>query len=255
MNRIDKLFQDKAGKILSIYFTAGHPGLNDTVQIIQTLQDSGVDMLEIGMPFSDPMADGPIIQQSSQKALDNGMTLNLLFSQLKDIRQKVNIPLLLMGYLNPVHRYGIEAFCKKCQEVGIDGVILPDLPLDEYEEKWRPILEANGLYNIFLVTPQTSESRLQRISSLSKGFIYVVSSYSTTGSGKGLEQSQAYFQRMKTMKLNTPKIIGFGIKDKESFDNACQYAEGAIIGSAFVRAIEADGDIKTKVSEFIKTIK
>jgi tryptophan synthase alpha chain len=254
MNRIDQLFQSKKENILSIYFTAGHPSLNDTVEIIKTLEKSGVDMIEIGMPFSDPMADGPVIQQSSLKALNNGMTLKLLFEQLKDIRKEVKIPLLLMGYLNPVFRFGIENFCKKCKEVGIDGLILPDLPIDEYEETYKPVFEANGVYNIFLVTPQTSDDRIKRINKLSNGFIYMVSSYSTTGSGKGLDHSQAYFERMNTLKLNVPKVIGFGIKDKATFTNACKYANGAIIGTAFVKAIEEKGNIEEKVKKFIQGI-
>jgi tryptophan synthase alpha chain len=255
MNRIDELFQKKQKNILSIYFTAGHPDLNDTVPIIKAIEKSGVDMIEIGMPFSDPMADGPVIQQSSLKALNNGMTIKLLFEQLINIRKEVKIPLLLMGYLNPVFRYGIEEFCHKCKEVGVDGLILPDLPLDDYEDKYKQVFEACGLYNIFLVTPQTSDARIKRINKLSKGFIYMVSSYSTTGSGKGLDQSQAYFERMNELKLNVPKIIGFGIKDKASFENACHYANGAIIGTAFVKAMEADGTVEAKVEKFIKGIK
>lgn len=254
MNRIDQLFQTKKENVLSIYFTAGHPELNNTVEIIKALEKSGADMIEIGMPFSDPMADGPVIQQSSLKALNNGMTLKLLFEQLKNIRKEVKIPLLLMGYLNPVFRFGIEAFCVKCKEVGIDGLILPDLPIDEYEQTYKPIFETNGLSNIFLVTPQTSDERVKRINKLATGFIYMVSSYSTTGSGKGLEQSQTYFERMNTLKLNVPKMIGFGIKDKTTFVNACKYANGAIIGTAFVSAMEEKGDIENKVQKFIKNI-
>ena len=254
MNRIDQLFQKKKENVLSIYFTAGHPELNNTVEIIKALEKSGADMIEIGMPFSDPMADGPVIQQSSLKALNNGMTLKLLFEQLKNIRKEVKIPLLLMGYLNPVFRFGIEAFCVKCKEVGIDGLILPDLPIDEYEQTYKPIFETNGLSNIFLVTPQTSDERVKRINKLATGFIYMVSSYSTTGSGKGLEQSQTYFERMNTLKLNVPKMIGFGIKDKTTFINACKYANGAIIGTSFVSAMEGNGNIENKVQNFIKNI-
>jgi len=254
MNRIDQLFQKKKENVLSIYFTAGHPELNNTVEIIKALEKSGADMIEIGMPFSDPMADGPVIQQSSLKALNNGMTLKLLFEQLKNIRKEVKIPLLLMGYLNPVFRFGIEAFCVKCKEVGIDGLILPDLPIDEYEQTYKPIFETNGLSNIFLVTPQTSDERVKRINKLATGFIYMVSSYSTTGSGKGLEQSQTYFERMNTLKLNVPKMIGFGIKDKTTFINACKYANGAIIGTSFVSAMEGNENIENKVQNFIKNI-
>lgn len=254
MNRIDKLFKDKNKNILSIYFTAGHPTLNATAEIILALQESGVDMIEIGMPFSDPMADGPVIQQSSQKALNNGMTLKLLFEQLKDIRKKVHIPLLLMGYLNPVYRFGFEEFCKKCNEVGIDGLILPDMPMNEYEEINKPIMDKYGLYNIFLVTPQTSNERIQKIDSLAKGFIYMVSSYSTTGNSKGLDNSFEYFKKIQSIKLNNPTIVGFGISNKTTFDTACQYANGAIIGSAFVRKLESEGVMKNNIATFIAGI-
>jgi len=254
MNRIDQLFQKKREKVLSIYFTAGHPGLQDTVPIIRALEKSGVDMVEIGMPFSDPMADGPVIQQSSQKALNNGMNLKLLFEQLKNIRLDIKIPLLLMGYLNPVLQFGFENFSKKSKEVGIDGFILPDLPLEEYIEIYKPIFEKNNLNNIFLISPQTSTERVIKYDSYSKGFIYMVSSYSTTGSGKGLDQSQSYFENMKEMKLRNPKMIGFGIRDRNTFQNACRYANGAIIGTAFVKALESESSIETKVSNFVKEI-
>ncbi len=254
MNRIDQLFQTKKGSILSVYFTAGHPLLNDTVPIIKTLEKAGVDMVEIGMPFSDPMADGPVIQQSSQVALKNGMSLKLLFEQLKDIRKEVTIPLLLMGYLNPVYRFGIEEFCIKCGEVGIDGLILPDLPMDEYEEKYAGFFEENGLYDIFLVTPQTLEERIKKIDSISKGFVYMVSSYSTTGSGKDLNLSRSYFEKMAGMKLKNPLVVGFGIKDKPTFQNACKYARGAIIGTAFIKALDKDGEIDKKINDFVKEI-
>jgi tryptophan synthase alpha chain len=254
MNRIDKLFLTKKENILSIYFTAGHPELNDTVPIIKALQKSGADMIEIGMPFSDPMADGPVIQQSSQKALHNGMSLKLLFEQLKDIRKQVKIPLLLMGYMNPVLQFGFENFCARCNETGIDGLILPDLPLEEYVENYKTIFEKNNLYKVFLVSPQTSDERLKRFDEYSKGFIYMVSSYSTTGSGKGIEQSMAYFERVKKLGLKNPRMIGFGIKDKETFQFACRHANGAIIGTAFVKALEEEGTVESKVEKFIKGI-
>jgi tryptophan synthase alpha chain len=254
MNHIDKLFQTKKENILSIYFTAGHPNLNDTVSIIKALQKYGVDMIEIGMPFSDPMADGPVIQQSSQKALQNGMSLKILFEQLKDIRKEVEIPLLLMGYMNPVLQFGFENFCSKCNETGIDGMILPDLPLEEYIEKYKTIFEKNNLYKIFLVSPQTSDERLRRFDQYSKGFIYLVSSYSTTGSGKGIEQSQEYFERVKKLGLKNPRMIGFGIRDRETFQFACHHANGAIIGTAFVKSLEAEGTIESKVEKFVEEI-
>ncbi len=254
MNRIDQLFQNKKNNILSIYFTAGHPQLDSTSTIVEHLSLSGVDMIEIGMPFSDPLADGPVIQASSKKALENGMSLKMLFEQLSSIRQKTNIPLLLMGYINPVFVYGVEAFCKKCAEVGIDGLILPDLPMDEFLEKYKSVFDHYGLYNIFLATPQTDEKRLKQIDSVSKGFIYLVSTFSTTGSGKGIEGSQAYFEKVQSMNLKNPTIIGFGIKDKATFDFACKYANGAIIGTAFVKAIDETKDLVGEIDSFKKKI-
>ena len=255
MNRIDKIFTDKNKKIFSIYFTAGHPSLNDTATIIETLADSGVDMIEIGMPFSDPLADGPVIQESSKKALNNGMSIKVLFEQLKAIRTKVDIPLLLMGYFNPVYKYGIEAFCKKCAEVGIDGLIIPDLPMDEYENKYKKLFLSNGLYNIFLVTPQTTDERLKKIDEVSNGFIYLVSSFSTTGSGKGIEGSKTYFERMKAKNLKNPTVVGFGIKDTATFNFATTYANGAIIGTAFVKSLEASGNLQEGIKKFVGNIR
>lgn len=241
MNRINKkLKEDK--KLLSIYFTAGYPNINDTVSIIQDLEKNGVDMIEIGLPFSDPLADGPTIQNSSTAALKNGMTTEVLFNQLKDIRKTVNIPLIIMGYFNPMLQYGVEAFCKKCQELGIDGLIIPDLPVDVYHNEYKTIFEKYGLINVFLITPQTSNERIRFIDSISNGFIYMVSSASTTGaqSGFGNEQT-AYFERIAKMNLKNPQIIGFGISNNETFTQATQYAKGAIIGSAFVKHVSKKG--------------
>jgi len=252
MNRINqKLKEDK--KILSIYFTAGYPELNDTLPIIQQLENSGVDMIEIGLPFSDPLADGPTIQASSTKALKNGMTSTVLFDQLKDIRRKVQIPLIIMGYFNPILQYGVEAFCKKCAEVGIDGLIIPDLPVDVYNDLYKPVFEKYGLINVFLITPQTSVKRINFIDSISNGFIYMVSSASVTGSqsGFGTEQTR-YFKRIAEMNLNNPQIIGFGISNNETFKQATEYAQGAIIGSAFIKYITEKGI--NKISDFVKTI-
>lgn len=249
-NRIDHLFHTKKN-ILSVYFTAGYPQLNDTIEIIKTLEKSGVDMIEIGMPFSDPMADGPVIQQSSQKALENGMSLQLLFHQLENIRKEVSIPLLLMGYLNPVYQYGIPEFCAMCSKVGIDGLILPDLPMIEYL-KHQKLFENYGLYNIFLVTPQTTDDRIREIDQVSKGFIYLVSSFSTTGSGKGIEDSRTYFEKIQKMNLKNPGVIGFGISNPASFEFACKYAQGGIIGSAFVKMIANEGLLKDKIENFVK---
>ena len=241
MNRIQqKLKEDK--KLLSIYFTSGYPNLNDTEAIIQDLEKCGVDMIEIGLPFSDPLADGPTIQASSTHALKNGMTTEILFNQLEDIRTKVNIPLIIMGYFNPMLQYGVEAFCKKCQEIGIDGLIIPDLPVDVYHEEYQTIFEKYGLINVFLITPQTSDERIRYIDSISNGFIYMVSSASTTGAKVGFGEEQTeYFRRIAGMNLNNPQIVGFGISNKETFTQATQHAKGAIIGSAFIKHITKNG--------------
>lgn len=252
MNRIQtKLNEDK--KLLSIYFSAGFPALNDTVDIIKNLEKSGVDMIEIGLPFSDPLADGPTIQESSTKALKNGMHTALLFEQLKDIRKEVTIPLILMGYFNPMLQYGVEAFCKKCHEIGIDGFIIPDLPAQVYHEEYKSIFDRYGLLNIFLITPQTSDERIRYMDSVSEGFIYMVSSASTTGaqSGFGAVQ-QNYFKRIADLNLKNPQIVGFGISNHETFTQATTHAKGAIIGSAFIKHIEANG--VDKINEFVAGI-
>jgi tryptophan synthase alpha chain len=253
MNRIQQKLQENK-KLLSIYFTAGYPSLNDTVSIIQDLEKSGVDMIEIGLPFSDPLADGPTIQASSTQALKNGMTTEVLFNQIKNIRKSVSIPLIIMGYFNPMLQYGVEAFCKKCSEIGIDGLIIPDLPVDVYHEQYKSIFETYGLINVFLITPQTSVERINFIDSISNGFIYMVSSASVTGSQSGFGKKQTnYFKRIAEMNLNNPQIIGFGISDYKTFTQATQYAKGAIIGSAFIKYISKNG-IKT-IHEFTKNIK
>ncbi|MDX9882821.1 MAG: tryptophan synthase subunit alpha [Prolixibacteraceae bacterium] len=255
MNRINALFQKKNKNILSVYFTAGYPELNDTVTIVQKLEKNGADLVEIGMPFSDPVADGPIIQHSSLIALKNGMSVKKLFEQLKDIRKTVKIPLILMGYLNPVLQFGLENFCKKCSETGIDGLIIPDLPLDEYLSAYKPHFEAAGLRHILLITPQTSDERMRQIDAESSGFIYMVSSSSTTGIKQNVADYQtAYFERVNRLGLKKPRIIGFGISNRETFRNACQYANGAIIGSAFVKALEGEAALEQKITGFIKTI-
>ena len=254
-NRINHLFETKKENILSVYFTAGFPNLNDTVEIIQELEKNGVDLIEIGMPFSDPTADGPTIQRSSEIALKNGMSLELLFNQLKNIREKVEIPLILMGYLNPVYQFGVEQFCKKCVEIGIDGTILPDLPLDEFELEYKSIFDRNNLHNILLITPQTSENRIRQIDQSSSGFIYMVSSSSTTGAGKKVEDfQQSYFERIQNMNLKNPRLIGFGISDKSTFKNACKYASGAIVGSAFVKSFNSGLKLKDSISDFVKNL-
>jgi tryptophan synthase alpha chain len=254
MNRINQLFQEKKNNILSIYYTAGYPDLNDTVRIAEDLQRSGADMLEIGFPYSDPVADGPVIQASSKHALDNGMTLALLFEQLKDLRKTVKIPVLLMGYVNPLLQFGVENFCKACAEVGVDGCIVPDLPMAEYEALYSGIFKEFGISNIFLVTPQTSAERIQKIDQLTNGFIYLVSSSATTGKNLQLSQvTEDYFARVAALQLKNPVIVGFGISSKETFDKACQYANGAIIGSAFVKTITENKEaasIQTFMEEF-----
>ncbi|ETN96901.1 tryptophan synthase subunit alpha [Zhouia amylolytica] len=253
MNRIHKkLEEDK--KLLSIYFTAGYPDLEDTVPIIERLQNNGVDMIEIGLPFSDPLADGPTIQESSTKALKNGMTTKKLFEQLKDIRETVHIPLIIMGYFNPMMQYGVEAFCAKCAEIGIDGLIIPDLPVDVYEEEYKTLFEKYGLSNVFLITPQTSDERIRFIDSVSDGFIYMVSSASVTGAKNtfGNVQTQ-YFERVDQLQLKNPQIVGFGISNKDTFNAATKLAKGAIIGSAFIKTLNSKGI--DGIEEFVKSIR
>jgi tryptophan synthase alpha chain len=252
MNKINqKLQEDK--KLLSIYFTAGYPNIDDTVSIIQGLEKNGVDMIEIGLPFSDPLADGPTIQASSTQALKNGMTTEVLFKQLKDIRKSVTIPLIIMGYFNPMLQYGVEGFCKKCKEIGIDGLIIPDLPVDVYHDDYKATFDKYGLINVLLITPQTSDQRIRYIDSISNGFIYMVSSASTTGTqtGFGDEQTQ-YFERIAKMNLKNPQIIGFGISNNETFTQATKYAKGAIIGSAFVKHVTNKG--VNNIDSFVNSI-
>ena len=253
MNRINKVFNKKKN-LLSIYFTAGFPEINDTLKIIKELDKSQVDMIEIGLPFSDPLADGPTIQKSSEKALSNGMTTNLLFDQLKDLRKISDIPVVIMGYFNPILQYGIEKFCSNCKDVGIDGLIIPDLPADIFKKNYKIIFEKYKLNMMFLITPQTSNERINLIDDLSKGFIYMVSSYSVTGAKDSFDKYQIeYFKRIKKLNLSNPLLIGFGISNKKTFQAACQNSNGAIIGSAYIKYIENHGVSKTR--DFIKLIK
>ena len=253
MNRINQKLQEDQ-KLLSIYFTAGYPDFEDTEKIIVDLEKSGVDFIEIGLPFSDPLADGPTIQESSTKALKKGMTTSKLFKQLEGIRDKVEIPLIIMGYFNPILQYGVEDFCKKCQETGIDGLIIPDLPVDVYHDEYKQLFENYGLRNIFLITPQTSDERIRFIDSVSDGFIYMVSSASVTGSTSGFgEETKSYFKRIDDLQLKNPQIVGFGIKDKETFDQATQYAKGAIIGSAFIKHLNENGT--SNLGSFVQNVK
>ncbi len=255
MNRIDQLFKSKKERILNIYFTAGYPKLDDTTTIIKALEDSGADIVEIGMPFSDPVADGPTIQQSNAIALNNGMSIKLLFEQLSNIRTAVSMPIILMGYINPVLQFGVEAFCKACKKAGVDGLILPDLPLEEYLRLYKPVFEAHGLFNIQLLTPQTSDTRIRAIDDESNGFIYMVSSASTTGAKSTISENQTeYFERVNALGLKNPKLIGFGISNAKTFDRACENSNGAIIGSAFIKAISGGGDLINSIDSFIQTI-
>lgn len=255
MNRLNQIFNIKKNKLLSIYYTAGYPELNTTVDIAEALEKAGVDFLEIGFPYSDPVADGPTIQHSSQQALDSGMTLNLLFEQLKDLRKRVTIPILLMGYVNPIVQFGVERFCKMAVEVGVDGVIVPDLPMYEYEKMYSSFFIDNNLSNIFLVTPQTSEERIRKIDELSNSFIYLLSSSSITGGNLNVSDSiEDYYKRVKAMQLKNPAIIGFGISDNKSFNKACEYANGAIVGSAFVKLLGEENYLE-KIPGFVKAIR
>ena len=256
MNRIDELFKTRKGKILSIFFTAGYPLIGSTTEIINDLARAGADMIEIGMPFSDPLADGSVIQSSSEKALQNGMSIRLLFKQLADIRDSIDIPLLLMGYINPVLKFGIENFCHKCAETGIDGVILPDLPPDVYLDQFSGLFEKYNLYNIFLITPQSDDERIRMIDSVSRGFIYLVSSYSITGmKGDFTEDQLSYFSRIRDMNLVNPRLIGFGISGKHTFRSACRMAHGAIIGSAFVRMLSENGGGFENIRKFVDDLR
>jgi tryptophan synthase alpha subunit len=255
MNRINQLFSHNERNLLSIYFCAGAPTLNGTAEVIRTLEKNGVGMIEIGIPFSDPMADGIVIQNAATQALRNGMSLQLLFEQLQHIRQEVHIPLILMGYLNPIMRYGFERFCMQCAVCGIDGVIIPDLPFRDYQEEYRPVAEQHNVKIIMLITPETSEERIREIDRNTDGFIYMVSSAATTGAQKDFDtQKQAYFKRIKEMKLKNPLMVGFGISNKATFDAACNYAAGGIIGSKFVTLLDKERDPEKAIKELIREI-
>ncbi len=254
MSRIKTLFEAKSKNVLNVYCTAGYPQLNSTLDVMKALQENGADLIELGMPYSDPLADGPVIQNSSLVALANGMTIETLFAQLKDARKEINLPIILMGYMNPVMQYGFERFCKEAAAVGVDGLILPDLPEYEFETEYGAVIKENGLDFIFLVTPETSEERIKKLDSLSTGFLYAVSSSSTTGSDKNMTDVNAYLQKLKAMQLKNPVLVGFGIKDKQTFDTACANANGAIIGTAYIKALEGTNDVAGTTKAFLETV-
>lgn len=256
MSRLQALFEKKKGqKVLNIYCTAGYPELGSTIPVMKSLQEYGADIIELGMPFSDPLADGPVIQQSSGKALANGMTIQLLFDQLRDMRKDIHVPVVLMGYMNTVLRYGFEAFCSSAASAGIDGLILPDLPAFEYESQYAALIKQHGLDFIFLVTPETSDERVQKLDSLSNGFLYAVSSSSTTGSEKQQQEVTNYLKRLKGLGLKNPVLVGFGIRDKSGFDAICQLADGGIIGSAYIKALENSPDVNASTKSFLTSIR
>ncbi|GAB5554495.1 MAG: tryptophan synthase subunit alpha [Saprospiraceae bacterium] len=256
MNRIIELFQQKDKDILNIYFTAGYPKKEDTTKVILALDEAGVDLIEIGMPYSDPLADGPTIQESGTQAIENGMTMDLLFDQIAEVRKQTQVPLVLMGYFNQVMQYGEQRFFEKAKAVGIDGLILPDLPVFEYESIYRKMIEAQGLSISFLITPQTSENRIRQIDELTKGFIYMVSNSSITGAKSGISEEQlAYFHRINAMQLQNPRLIGFGISDHATYRTACDYSNGAIIGSAFIRTLAKSSDVRQATLDFVRMVK
>lgn len=255
MNRIHYLFTNKQERVLSIYFTAGFPQLDDTLPIMEAIQAGGADIIEIGIPYSDPIADGPTIQDSNKIALENGMSMKKLFEQLRGFRAKINLPVVLMGYLNPIIQFGMEEFCQKCKEVGIDGLIVPDLPMQQYLEDYKSLFEKYGLVNTFLISPQTSEKRIREIDENTDGFIYMVSSHSITGAKSRISDEQiAYFERVKAMNLKNPRLIGFGISDAETFTTASNYSNGAIIGSAFIKKIKESTNLSQDIKHYLHSI-
>jgi tryptophan synthase alpha chain len=254
MSRIQELFQRKKNNVLNVYCTAGYPKLDSTVEVMQSLQQNGADLIELGMPYSDPLADGPVIQASGNIALHNGMSIKKLFEQLQDFRKNISFPVILMGYMNPVLQYGFEKFCKDASEVGIDGLILPDLPEYEFETEYGAIIKKYKLDFIFLVTPETSAERVKKLDKLSSGFLYAVSSSSITGTDKNFSTVETYLEKLQSLKLKNPILVGFGIKDKETFTDASKYSNGAIIGTAYIKALDKTSDINTTTKEFLNKI-
>jgi tryptophan synthase alpha chain len=254
MSRIKELFEKKNREVLNMYCTAGYPHLDSTLEVMQALQDHGADLIELGMPYSDPLADGPVIQASGTKALENGMTLAKLFQQLKRMRPAIRVPVLLMGYMNPVLQYGFEKFCADAAAAGVDGLILPDLPIYEFESEFGALIRKHGLDFVFLVTPETSDERVRKVDALSSGFLYAVSSSSTTGKDKNMDDQQAYFKRLKGLGLKNPVLVGFGIRDRRTFLDACRHTNGVIIGTAYINALDAGPDIVAATRTFIHSI-
>ena len=254
MSRLSELFKKQNERILNVYCTAGFPQLNSTLKVMESLQANGANIIELGMPYSDPLADGEVIQSSGNVAIANGMTIDTLFEQLIEMRRNIHIPVVLMGYMNPILQYGFETFCKKAKEVGIDGLILPDLPLFEFENVYGKTVQDNNLDFIFLVTPETPEDRLRKLDALSTGFLYAVSSSATTGKDKDFSKVALYLQKLQALKLKNPVLVGFGIKDKETFDAVAAYSNGAIIGSAYIQALSKGKDIDSTTAEFLKSV-
>lgn len=254
MSRIKEVFARKKNNVVNVYCTAGFPHLDSTLAVMKALQSAGADLIELGMPYSDPLADGPVIQASGTRALQNGMTIVKLFEQLQDFRQHITVPVVLMGYLNPLLQFGFEKFCQTAAEVGVDGLIIPDIPMYEYETEYAPVVKKYGLDFIFLVTPETSEERIQKLDSLSSGFLYAVSSSSITGSDKDFSAVESYLQKLQQLNLKNPVLVGFGIKDQETFSAAAKYTNGAIIGTAYIKAIENSNDIDFTTKQFLEEI-
>ena len=254
-NKLEKVFQQQKNNLLNVYCTAGFPNKESTAEVLLALQKAGVDMIEVGMPYSDPIADGEVIQKSNMQALHNGMTIDLLFTQLKKVKKEITVPLILMGYLNPVLQFGLDNFCKQAALAGVTGIILPDLPMYEYEQLYKKHFVQNNLSFIFLVTPQTSTERIVKADEQSSGFLYAVSSSSTTGSSNITEDKEAYFKKLAALKLKNSLMIGFGINDNKTYQNACKYAAGAIIGSAYIKAIANAKNVTKATSDFIKTVR
>lgn len=255
MNRLLKYFSEPRKNVLNVYCTAGFPELNDTMEVMESLQENGADIIELGIPYSDPLADGPVIQQSSMRSLANGMSLPVLFNQLRDLRKTIKVPVLLMGYLNPILQFGMEKFCMKARDAGIDGLIIPDLPSTQFETEFGKHFRANDLSVVFLVSPDTPESRIRKLDELSSGFIYAVSSSSVTGKAKDLSQTRSFLQNLQCLGLKNPILVGFGISDRQSFELVCEHAQGGIIGSAYIKALSSGDNIKKSTAIFLNSIK